>query len=1249
LRFKHFALTAFFYAVYRYLKSHRWLFFVGVPSVFALLAYGASRIRFEEDITKLIPAGEGSETITEVLQSVKFADKTVVHITADTAGDLRALQEYADAFTSAMEADASPYIDRMQVRLEDDQISALMELVSANLPLFLSEDDYRRIDTLLRPDSVAAAVRQAYERITSPQNFVTASYIRQDPLGLAFLGLRNFQRLQSTGPFTLDDDGYLVSQNRQHLLAFISSLGNTGETAKNDKLIQVLDQTVQRLNAQFRGRAQAEYVGATAVAVANARQIKMDIQLTLSIALVLLVALFIYFYRRATIPLIVLAPAAFGSLLGIAVLYMLKGTISAISIGIGSVLLGLTIDHSLHILTHYRGTGDIRKLFHSTTKPLLMCAVFTAVDFFCLVFLRSEVLKDLGIFAAVSVLGAAIFSLIFIPQVYNPSARVTLRQHTFIDTLARYDFSRNKWVLGLGILLTVASLFTYQRVGFNDDLAALNYEPKHLKQAERRLDTLVNYTAKSIYLAAYGHTFDEAATRNARLYHQLAALEEQGTVESFQSVGGIALSENDQWARIRRWNQFWSGDKKNRLIQQLVAEGRGLGFKESTFQPFVETLSRAFSPLDTGDQSTLKSLFFDEFVGSSDGLTTITSIVKVRGNDAAASVQKVADTQEGVLSIDRKHLQEKLLGNLEADFNKLFFFGSIAVFVITFIFFGSLEITLLTNIPIFLGWLITLGLMGAFGVQFNAFNIIITTLIFGLGVDYSIFVTKGLLEGYTYGSRDMPAYKSGVAMSALATLLCFGILVFAKHPAIRSISIIPLIGLLVVVLMSFSIQPWLFRNFLTKPQERGNTPWRLVNLILTGLTFGYFFLGGLVLSLFGQLFIAVAPVGRKRKFNLFHHALQLFFHNLMYRTPGVRMQVIGNTPENYEPPVIVIANHTSILDTPTVGLLHPKQIFMMNDRQLRSPFFGRAMRMVGAAPASDREPGSLEKIREKVNQGYSVIIFPEGTRSMTTRIQRFHKGALYLAEKLQLDILPVLIHGNVHALPKNDNMLKPGPITMKFLPRIRPDDPTFGTGYAERTKRIAAYFRTEFRALRNEREHADYFRKKLFFNFVYKPRHIQRAVRSLFNNQKDVYHHLLRLLPLKGNFLHLGCGYGVLDFLLVYDSPERRVIAWDVDEHKVLATQHTYTVNRYPLRFVNELPPLSGHDILIISEPASVHWVEYAHSAAWIVTENAGAETHELLTTQGFQPLSDESGIFVYQRRDSHSVLLPNDINMNPG
>src|SRR3546814_12941293 len=105
-------LASFFYSIYRYLKEHRTVFFITVPLLFMLLAYWASRIQFEEDVTKLIPASEGSAHVSEVLRSANFADKTVINISASDMGDIDALKAYADSFAMAIRHAAAPYIAR---------------------------------------------------------------------------------------------------------------------------------------------------------------------------------------------------------------------------------------------------------------------------------------------------------------------------------------------------------------------------------------------------------------------------------------------------------------------------------------------------------------------------------------------------------------------------------------------------------------------------------------------------------------------------------------------------------------------------------------------------------------------------------------------------------------------------------------------------------------------------------------------------------------------------------------------------------------------------------------------------------------------------------------------------------------------------------------------------------------------------------------------------------------------------------
>src|SRR3546814_18352478 len=159
-----------------------------------LLAYWASRIQFEEDVTKLIPASEGSAHVSEVLRSANFADKTVINISASDMGDIDALKAYADSFAMAIRHAAAPYIARLQVRLEDDQLTELMAVVAGNLPLFLGENDSHRIDSLLQPDSVVSIVDRTYRGTTAPPIFVTAPLFSKDTLGPPLSEPPKFQR-----------------------------------------------------------------------------------------------------------------------------------------------------------------------------------------------------------------------------------------------------------------------------------------------------------------------------------------------------------------------------------------------------------------------------------------------------------------------------------------------------------------------------------------------------------------------------------------------------------------------------------------------------------------------------------------------------------------------------------------------------------------------------------------------------------------------------------------------------------------------------------------------------------------------------------------------------------------------------------------------------------------------------------------------------------------------------------------------
>ncbi len=1134
-------MDSFFYSTYHYISKNKLWAALALLIVFLGLAAIISRIQFEEDISKLIPVSSKNKDFERVLKTVRFTDKIIVNIQRQPNGSVDDLIEYASQFLDSIDKNAQEHLKSVQGKIADDEIQKTMDFVYNNLPLFLEEADYTSIRKKITKDSIAAITKENYKTLISPSGIVAKKSIIKDPLGLSFIALKKLRQLGIADGFILKD-GFILSKNEQNILLFLTPKYAPNETVGNEAFVALLYQIQDQLNSSFENKVDSAYFGAALVAVANAQQIKKDIKFTAGIAVTFLLLILILFYKNSAIPLILFLPTIFGGLLSIAFLYLIRTKISAISLGIGSVLLGVTLDYALHILTHIRNNNSVRKLYKEVAPSILMSSLTTASAFLCLLFLKSQALQDLGIFAAVSVLGSSIFALLFIPQVYKTVLKKE-KNNTVLDQIASYGIHKKKWGLAIIGILLITSIFTYDKVVFNQDITKLNFEPTHLIEARERLDALTNINSKSIYLAAYGDTREEVLQVNDSLYTTLQQLKNKDQIVGFSSIAALVRSEKSQKERIKRWQDFWSADTRSSFQGHLIASGNELGFKPSTFDQFYALLGSEFNPLTIKDYEGISAFTIDDYIATENNFTTITTLIKVDSANAKF-VNAAFEDDPQTLLINRQRMNETFLGNLKNDFNRLIGYSIIVILLILLLFYRSLSLTLVTGIPILITWFLTIGIMGLLHIEFNIFNIIISTFVFGLGVDYCIFITNGLLAEYRTGERALPTHKTSILLSVITTILGVGVLIFAKHPALYTISLVSLIGILSAVFVAFTVQPLLFNVFIGSTKKR---PGNIRQFVFSVLSFTYFGLGGLLASLF-SIVLKIVPVSKKIKMGWFHRSISKLMGSVFFSYPFLRTEVRNQNNKTFEKPVMIIANHTSFLDILAVGMLHPKMVYLVNDWVYNSPVFGKAVQSAGFYPVSQGLDKGVDHLRKKVAQGYSLIAFPEGRRSSTNQIKRFHKGAFFLAEQFNMDILPVLIHGNSEILPKGTFVIKDGKVTIKILDRISTTDKRFGEGYQERTKKISRYFKNEFQNLRNDIEHEAYFRNDLLQEFRYKGNTLYKKVRTDFKKNKSTYKAIVDAIGKKDTIVHLSEDHGLLDFLLVLDSRDRKIHSYIADQ-----------------------------------------------------------------------------------------------------
>lgn len=158
------------------------------------------------------------------------------------------------------------------------------------------------------------------------------------------------------------------------------------------------------------------------------------------------------------------------------------------------------------------------------------------------------------------------------------------------------------------------------------------------------------------------------------------------------------------------------------------------------------------------------------------------------------------------------------------------------------------------------------------------------------------------------------------------------------------------------------------------------------------------------------------------------------------RAVGVRVRVIGaeRVPDRT---CLFVANHTSSADAPAVVGAIPRRIAILLKQSLFTyPIVGQAFRLAHFIPVDrskhDSAIASIEKAIEAIRDGQSFLIYPEGTRSPDGRLQQFKKGAVVMAIKAGVPIVPIACSGAHRVMEKRSFVIHPGEILVEFLPPI---------------------------------------------------------------------------------------------------------------------------------------------------------------------------------------------------------------------
>jgi len=1119
----------------------------------ALVFYSVTNLKTDEDFSAMFPKEKNFERFNLILKNSSFADKIVVFFMANDTTNIDKtdfLISCADSFVDSVRNKFGSQIKDIKYKISDSDILYLYDFFYDNLPLFLDKQDYRKIEKRIAGSSVKSILQKDLNTLISPAGIAMKQFLLKDPLGITPLGIKKLNRFQVGDNFSIIDNR-IFSKDKNDLFVFIT-VSNSSDTRKTEELITGID---KQINTCSDPAVSVNYYGAPVVAVANAERIKKDIMLTVSLTLLFIFFFLSLYFRSYLLPFLLFIPVIAGAGISIILIYLFKGEISAISMGVGSVLLGIGIDYSLHLFTHSKKTKTVSELLKDISIPVLMSSITTASAFLCLFVVKSDVFQDLGFFASVSVISIAFATLVILPLIFKSLKKLKHDKPgiSFPDRIASISFEKNKYLILTIIALTVIFYFTGRRTSFNENLMDMNYMSNRLIKAEKFLNDKTAFAKSSLYLVSSGKDMEEALRNSGKVLSMLDSLKKAGVIDEYSSVSTIIPTKKAQKQKIELWNSFWK-ERKEKLISAIIDNGSVLKFKPDAFQKFFDLLNRDFKPVSLDRFEKIKKLYFRDYLIDNDDLHAAITLIKsdrIKRSQVKNSIKQTAN----IFLFDRQGVSEKLFNVIKSEFRVLIILSSLIVFVILLLSFGRIELAVISFIPIVISWIWTVGIMGMFGIQFNIFNIIISTFIFGLGVDYSIFITKGLLQKLQFNKNNVLTFKTSILLSGITTIVGTGVLIFAKHPALRSIALVSVIGISSAVIISFTLLPLMF-NFLIKYKGKKRAlPVTLLNFVFSISSLLYFVFSTLTLGTIVIPVLRLLPFKLQSKKRFVHKAIRFFSKTIVYHNFILHKRLINISKHTFDKPVLAISNHQSALDLVFLLMLNYRIVVLSNRKSLRNPFYGPAIRYTDFIYSAEGLDEVSEVIKQHMNNGYSVIIFPEGTRSPDGTVRRFHKGAFYIAGKLKLKILPIMIFGAYDIMSRNEFFLRRGTVYIKAFDSIDFKVGNSGSTYREFTKAVQKFYRKEFEKLNVEFKNPDYLKHNLINRYTYRGPVLEWYMRIKLRLENN-YNFVNGIIPRNAVITDIGCGYGFLATMLALVTDKRMVTGIDYDEDKILTAKY---------------------------------------------------------------------------------------------
>jgi len=638
--------------------------------------------------------------------------------------------------------------------------------------------------------ALQSAFNQRLIELASPTATFSKQNLREDPTN-AFLNVI-LTLTQSRGDKT--SRGLWFSKDGRRALLLAETIAPGYALEKQQHVVNTLKSSFEELNSRTK-TTRLYMSGPSIFAVHSRNSIRTETQILSGIASVAILIITILAFRSVRVVLTSALPLASAIIVATSSVGVIFGEIHGITLAFGITLLGVAIDYPIHVFSHLSNDttviGNIRKIW-----PTLRLGILTTIAaYLAMLSPGFSGLAQLGVFAMVGLLVAAIVTRwilpTLLPERWAPAHNIQRNWLTHVLLKP----SRGRIIIA--VVIAVAALLVlwqHDTPIWEDNLTALSPISKKDIALDHQLRNDIGASGVNHILVISTANLEDTLQQSEQLAEQLQALIESKIISGYDMASKYLPSQQTQ---IKRQNYLPNESTLRSALNQAIAS---LPFDPNQFEPFLQAVRQA---------KTLTPLRIEELTGTSMGIR-VASLVYASNNQWIAMVPLSGlQQEEQILSwlsaqnnpnlsyLNITAASNRLINNYRnAAFDRIKW-SIILILLVLIIGLGSFKQVGVAILPVLLAILLDiLIILLGFGERLTLFHLIALLLVFGIGIDYSLFFGR---SNEARHQRLQTAYA--LCVCAISTFTVFAILAFSSTPVLAYLGKTVALG---VVLCFFS-------------------------------------------------------------------------------------------------------------------------------------------------------------------------------------------------------------------------------------------------------------------------------------------------------------------------------------------------------------------------------------------------------------------------------------------------------------